>query len=133
MSSPNQRVARSDGRADICGEYKFPREADMRAQNRKQESKTAEQSLTIPELCEADSISVTTYYKIRAAGLGPDETRFLGAVRITAKARRDWHEKLRRHAEQKAQRLERQRRSAQCAAAGRNAVASLRTRGPAQS
>lgn len=104
-----------------------------RKQNRQPKTVDTERSLTVPELCEADNISVTTYYKMRSDGLGPVETRFLGAVRITAKARREWHEKLRRHAEQKAQRLERQRRSAQCAAAGKNAIAALRTRTPSQS
>src|SRR2546430_7900802 len=53
-----------------------------------------EPSLTIPEFCIAERISEPTYYKLRAAGLGPEELRYLQVVRITYSARREWQKRL---------------------------------------
>jgi len=46
---------------------------------------------TIPEFCQRFGISTPTYYKMRAAGIGPREMRMMGSViRISADAVRDW-------------------------------------------
>jgi hypothetical protein len=50
----------------------------------------ADRSLTIPEFCALEQISESSYYKLKAAGLGPQEYRFHSIVRITPQARLDW-------------------------------------------
>jgi hypothetical protein len=45
---------------------------------------------TIPEFCEAHRISESFYFKIRALGLGPRESRTLEKVTITNEAAADW-------------------------------------------
>jgi hypothetical protein len=45
---------------------------------------------TIPDFCKTHHISLPTYYKIKAAGLGPTEMRFGAAVRITREAAAAW-------------------------------------------
>ena len=50
----------------------------------------AEQSFTINEFCER--ICRATYYNLRRAGLGPDEILVGSHRRITAAARRRWHQ-----------------------------------------
>lgn len=84
-----------------------------------------ERSFSIAELCEAENISAGTYFNLRREGLGPREIRFRSTVRITPDARREWHEKLRRHSATRAARLEQQRR---IAVAKLGNAASLRTR-----
>ena len=44
------------------------------------------EAYSIPEFCEAHRISESMYYKIRAAGLGPKETRALSKIIITKEA-----------------------------------------------
>jgi hypothetical protein len=53
-----------------------------------------EPSYTIPEFCAEERMSVPTYYKLRKAGLTPDELRYLNNVRITYAARLAWHKRL---------------------------------------
>jgi hypothetical protein len=49
-----------------------------------------DRSLTIPEFCAAEQISESSYYKMKAQGLGPRELRVNSVVRITPQARLDW-------------------------------------------
>jgi hypothetical protein len=54
-------------------------------------SKLAEPAAyTIPDFCKAHHISLPTYYKIKAAGLGPDEMRHGSIVRISREAAAAW-------------------------------------------
>jgi hypothetical protein len=50
-----------------------------------------ESSYTIREFCRVERITPPTYYKLRAQGLGPREMRTGTLVRITHRARLDWH------------------------------------------
>jgi predicted DNA-binding transcriptional regulator AlpA len=86
----------------------------------------AEPSLSIPELCKADGFSESYYYKMRARGLGPVETRIGSLIRITPKDRREWHKRLQALAQSEAAQLEAERRRAQRVAAGRASVRSPR-------
>jgi hypothetical protein len=86
----------------------------------------AEPSLSVKQLCEADQISTAYYYKLKARGLGPVETRIGSVIRITAEDRRRWHEKMRELAQTEAAQLEAERRRAQRVAAGRASVRSPR-------
>ena len=52
----------------------------------------AEQSFTINEFCQLERICRATYYNLRRAGLGPDEILVGSHRRITAAARRRWHQ-----------------------------------------
>jgi hypothetical protein len=52
----------------------------------------ADASLTIPEFCRAERISVAFYYKLKHQGLGPVEMRLGRSPRITAAARRRWQQ-----------------------------------------
>jgi hypothetical protein len=87
-----------------------------------------ERSQTIAEFCAHEHISKATFYKLKAAGLGPDEFRLPNStvVRITAGARETWRQRMAELAQGEAARLEAERRSAQAAAAGRLAAASPR-------
>jgi hypothetical protein len=58
----------------------------------------AEPSLTINEFCQLERICRATYYNLHRAGLGPDEILVGTHRRITAEARRRWHEKRERAA-----------------------------------
>jgi hypothetical protein len=53
-------------------------------------------SLTIPEFCEQERISDSTFYKLRRAGFGPAELRLPGTevVRITPAAIAEWRERM---------------------------------------
>jgi len=81
---------------------------------------------TIPEWCRKKGISKTAYYKIRPLGQGPKELRIPGTtiVRITAKADREWEERMMDLAQQESAQLEQQRRVEQARAAGRAAARS---------
>jgi hypothetical protein len=50
-----------------------------------------EPSYTIRQFCHAEGLSPPTYFKLRAMGLGPREMRTGALVRITHRARLDWH------------------------------------------
>ena len=56
-----------------------------------------EPSLTIPQFCAAEEISESSYYKLKALGLTPEEMSppgLPGLVRITAAARKAWQERI---------------------------------------
>jgi hypothetical protein len=83
-----------------------------------------ENALTVGQFCAAEGICPATFYKLRRQGLGPVETRILGAVRISPQARRDWHAALAARAQGDAARLEAARKHAQASAAGKAAAKS---------
>ena len=58
----------------------------------------ADASLTINEFCKLERICRATYYNLHRAGLGPDEILVGSRRRITAEARRLWHQKRERSA-----------------------------------
>ena len=47
-------------------------------------------SFTINEFCERNSVSRSTYYALKADGLGPDEARVKGLIRISREAEKAW-------------------------------------------
>ncbi|MBN8964592.1 MAG: hypothetical protein J0H89_04255 [Rhizobiales bacterium] len=55
-----------------------------------------DRTLTIREFCLLEGISAPSYFKLRKSGNGPRELRLPGSaiVRITAKARHEWHARL---------------------------------------
>ena len=56
-----------------------------------------EPSYTISEFCKLERFSEPTYFKMKRKGHGPEELTIPSlpaTVRITAKARREWHEKM---------------------------------------
>jgi len=58
----------------------------------------ADQSLTINEFCAAEKICRATFYNLQRAGLGPDTILVGSHQRITAEARRRWHQQRERAA-----------------------------------
>jgi len=83
-------------------------------------------NLLLPELCAVDRISLTTYFKMKKLGIGPRETHFLDAIRVTPEDRRAWHRKLQKQHEKKSSQLAQERRNAMRRIAGRMAAASPR-------
>jgi len=57
-----------------------------------------EPSYTINEFCRLERICRQTYYNLKRAGIGPDEILVGTHPRITAEARRRWHQKRERAA-----------------------------------
>jgi hypothetical protein len=76
--------------------------------------RSPEPSLTRAQFCELEQISHSTYTRMRRAGHGPVEMRIPGVnlIRITPKARADWHARMAKLADSRAMRLEAERRSA---------------------
>jgi hypothetical protein len=85
-----------------------------------------ERALTIRQFCILENIAVATYYKMRRLGYGPDEMRVPGTalVRITQRARHDWHARIEQLGKSEGAELEAARRRAQTAAAGKRAAES---------
>jgi hypothetical protein len=87
-----------------------------------------EPSMTINEFLAVERMSRSSYYKMRALGYGPAEMRVPGTeiIRISARARREWHARLEERNRSEAAELEHERRASQRRAAGKNAAASPR-------
>jgi hypothetical protein len=83
-------------------------------------------SLSIGQFCQAEGFSLSTYFKLRQRGLGPEETRPLGCkiIRISPEAHAAWRERM--SSRHRAQQRELERRRAQAAEAGRAAARSPR-------
>ena len=81
---------------------------------------------TISQFCAVEHLSLATYFKIRKIGQGPEETRIPGTrvVRITVKARREWHVLLEKLRTSETGRREAERRTEMARAAGRAAASS---------
>jgi hypothetical protein len=50
-------------------------------------------SSTIAGFCAAENISRAKYYELKKKGLGPDETRVDGVIRITPESHQRWRRK----------------------------------------
>ena len=55
-------------------------------------------SSTISEFCTAEKISRAKYYELKNKGLGPDETRVDGVIRITPESHVRWRRRHTRRA-----------------------------------
>ena len=84
------------------------------------------ESQTIKEFCRDEKISRCTFHKMQRLGLGPVELRIPGTnvVRITAMARREWHQRMAELAQHEAARIEQARRVELAREAGRAAARS---------
>jgi hypothetical protein len=87
-----------------------------------------DRSLTIDGFCQLESISRASFFSLQRRGLAPEtycvpQTRI---VRISAKARHEWRERMAELSKQEAGRLEEQRRRDQAIRAGKLAVESDR-------
>ncbi len=51
-------------------------------------------AFNIDGFCTAHSISRTTYYRLKKAGLGPDEMKALGKPLITVEAAQRWRQNM---------------------------------------
>jgi len=83
-------------------------------------------SFTKSQFCAIEGMSLSTYAKLQKMGKGPDELRFAGMnfVRITAKAREDWHKRMDEERKTDEAQLERARRSEALKRLGKLAAAS---------
>ena len=91
-------------------------------------------SLSQQEFCWLENISKAKFYELKKRGLTPDEIDIGGVLRITPKAREEWHERMAELAKSEAARLEAERRrelaiiAARAAAASPNHVSKNRAR-----
>jgi hypothetical protein len=83
-----------------------------------------EPSMTIDGFCLAERISHAHYYKLQRNGLAPVTIRLLSAVRITARARRQWQDRMANLTKQETAQLERKRRVEGASRAGKIAAKS---------
>ena len=81
-------------------------------------------SLSQQEFCWLENISKAKFYELKKRGLTPDEIDIGGVLRITPKAREEWHERMAELAKSEAARLEAERRRELAAIAGRAAAQS---------
>jgi hypothetical protein len=83
-------------------------------------------SYTIAEFCTAERISQPTYHSLKRKGLAPETINLPGTrvIRITARARREWQEKMAALSRSEAAKLEARRRQEQASMAGKLGVAS---------
>jgi hypothetical protein len=83
-------------------------------------------SKSVPDWCAFRGYSEATFYKMKRAGLAPEVLVIPGfnVPRITARADREWQERMARLAQEKVARRERQRRSDLARAAGQAAAKS---------
>jgi hypothetical protein len=82
---------------------------------------------TIEEFCELENIGRTTYFALKARGLGPQEQRILGMnyCRITPQARREWRAMFDKYQADNAAKIEaaRRRKAEKLSLAGHKSVA----------
>jgi hypothetical protein len=85
-------------------------------------------SLTIKQFCVAENMAECTFYKLQKLGLTPETIVFPGTriVRITARARRQWHERMLELSRSRAAKREHERRVELARRAGAAAAASPR-------
>jgi len=83
-------------------------------------------AMTIADFCSRESMSLSTYHKLKKLGFGPDEIRIPGLsyIRITPEAYARWREKINSVQNSKEMNRERERRSAFAKAAGNAAARS---------
>jgi hypothetical protein len=80
-------------------------------------------SLSQQEFCWLE-ISKAKFYELKKRGLTPDEIDIDGVLRITPKAREEWHARMVEHAKGEAAQLEAERRRELAVSAGRAAAQS---------
>jgi hypothetical protein len=82
--------------------------------------------LSPAQFCEAEGFSLSTYYKLKREGNGPEEELLPGTsiIRITPKAYRDWRIKMEKWNKTKEAKIEKQRRLELARAAGEASVVS---------
>jgi hypothetical protein len=80
------------------------------------------------EFCKLEHISKASWFKMRKLGLAPDVYFVPGTRigRITARTRREWHQRMAEVSAQEAAQLEAERRQALASRAGKAAVQSER-------
>jgi hypothetical protein len=83
-------------------------------------------SHTISEFCRLEALSTPSYHKLQKAGLGPETYTPPGTriIRITAKARSAWQQRMAALSASNAAKLEAQRRQEQASRAGKLAARS---------
>jgi len=81
-------------------------------------------SLSQKQFCWVENISKAKFYELKKRGLAPDETNIDGLLRITPKAREEWHERMAKLAKGEAARIEAERRRELAVIAGKAAAAS---------
>jgi hypothetical protein len=83
-------------------------------------------SETFAEFARAEGFSLSTFYKLKKLGLGPDVLRVPGTriERITPEARQAWRERMAELAKSETAQLQAERRRAQAAEAGKLAAQS---------
>jgi hypothetical protein len=83
-------------------------------------------SETFAEFARAEGFSLSTFYKLKKLGLGPDVLHVPGTRidRITPEARQAWRERMAELAKSETAQLEAERRRAQAAEAGKLAAQS---------
>ena len=81
-------------------------------------------SETFAEFARAEGFSLSTFYKLKKLGLGPDVLHVPGTRidRITPEARQAWRERMAELAKSETAQLEAERRRAQAAEAGKLAA-----------
>jgi hypothetical protein len=86
----------------------------------------AEDRLSLRDFCELERISVSSYFRMKRAGYGPEETFLPGTsiMFITAEARRAWRIKIQKWSTSKEAKTEAARRSELAKAAGKRAAES---------
>jgi hypothetical protein len=84
------------------------------------------QSMTIDGFCAKEAMSKAFFFKMQKLGLGPERYFIPGTKfqRITAKARREWHERMAELSKEEATQREHEHRQRLASAAGRIAVQS---------
>jgi hypothetical protein len=82
---------------------------------------------TIEEFCQLEAIGRTTYFALKARGLGPKEDRIIGMnyCRITPQARREWRAMFDEYQKKNAGKIEaaRRRKAEKLSLAGHKSVA----------
>ena len=83
-------------------------------------------SETFAEFARAEGFSLSTFYKLKKLGLGPDVLHVPGTriERITPEARQAWRERMAELAKSETAQLQAERRRAQAAEAGKLAAQS---------
>ena len=87
-------------------------------------SKDQDRSQTLSEFCDAENFSLPYYFKLRRLGLGPEELRINGLIRIVPEARVEWRERMRELQGTREAKLENGRRRAQAVEAAKRSVES---------
>jgi hypothetical protein len=81
-------------------------------------------ALSQREFCWIEHLSIATYFELKKAGLGPDETVIGRLIRISPEAREAWRQRMAAHSRSQAAQLEAERRRQSAVLAGKASAAS---------